>query len=313
MLYSQGVKLEDLGIPAPRRRRRSSRTRARSGTRSPRTITCFAARRRASGSTMRSTTVFGIDERLTAESADRYFDRINECLAQPAFRPRALVRALQHRSDRDHRVAARSARPSPEDPRVRMEGPRGHRVPAGPGRRSRVRRLRGQRRAIRCADRRGHGDVERLSRRTPQSPRVLQDRWARRPPTTATRPRARPTCGAPNASGCSIARCPATITAEEAEAFRGQMLTEMAKMSLDDGLVMQIHPGSFRNHNPLVFRDYGRDKGADIPTPHRLRARIEAAARPVRQRARLDHHPVHARRDDATRASWLRWRATIRC
>jgi hypothetical protein len=48
--------------------------------------------------------------------------------------------------------------------------------------------------------------------------------------------------------------------------FRGQMLTEMAKMSLDDGLVMQIHPGSFRNHNPLVFRKFGRDKGADMPT-----------------------------------------------
>jgi glucuronate isomerase len=40
----------------------------------------------------------------------------------------------------------------------------------------------------------------------------------------------------------------------------------MAAMSVDDGLVMQIHPGSFRNHNPQLFRDYGRDKGADIPT-----------------------------------------------
>jgi len=57
-----------------------------------------------------------------------------------------------------------------------------------------------------------------------------------------------------------------TATAEDAEAFRGQLLTEMARMSLDDGLVMQIHPGSFRNHNPVIFRDYGRDKGADIPT-----------------------------------------------
>ena len=57
-----------------------------------------------------------------------------------------------------------------------------------------------------------------------------------------------------------------TITPAEAEAFRGQMLTEMARMSLDDGLVMQIHPGSFRNHNPRVFARFGRDKGADIPT-----------------------------------------------
>jgi glucuronate isomerase len=45
------------------------------------------------------------------------------------------------------------------------------------------------------------------------------------------------------------------------------MLTEMAGMSLDDGLVMQIHPGSYRNHNDQVFRRYGRDAGADIPTP----------------------------------------------
>jgi len=38
-------------------------------------------------------------------------------------------------------------------------------------------------------------------------------------------------------------------------------------MSLDDGLVMQIHPGAFRNHNRTVYRDFGRDRGADIPTP----------------------------------------------
>ena len=55
------------------------------------------------------------------------------------------------------------------------------------------------------------------------------------------------------------------ITADEAESFRGQMLTEMAQMSVDDGLVMQIHPGSYRNHNPAIFREFGRDNGADIP------------------------------------------------
>ena len=56
-----------------------------------------------------------------------------------------------------------------------------------------------------------------------------------------------------------------TISPAEAEQFRGQMLTEMARMSVDDGLVLQIHPGSMRNHNPAIFRDFGRDKGADIP------------------------------------------------
>ncbi|MEH6774204.1 MAG: glucuronate isomerase, partial [Cereibacter changlensis] len=55
-------------------------------------------------------------------------------------------------------------------------------------------------------------------------------------------------------------------TAEEADAFRGQMLTEMARMSLDDGLVLQIHPGSYRNHSQPVLEKFGRDKGYDIPT-----------------------------------------------
>ncbi|MGH2929729.1 MAG: glucuronate isomerase, partial [Solirubrobacteraceae bacterium] len=52
---------------------------------------------------------------------------------------------------------------------------------------------------------------------------------------------------------------------DEAELFRAQMLTEMAAMSVDDGLVMQIHPGALRNHDRAIFEKYGRDKGADIP------------------------------------------------
>ena len=52
---------------------------------------------------------------------------------------------------------------------------------------------------------------------------------------------------------------------EDAEQFRAQTLTEMARMSLDDGLVMQIHPGSFRDHSPEMFDRYGRDIGFDIP------------------------------------------------
>jgi glucuronate isomerase len=51
----------------------------------------------------------------------------------------------------------------------------------------------------------------------------------------------------------------------DAERFTGHMLNEMARMSIEDGLVMQIHPGSLRNHNPLIFERFGLDKGADIP------------------------------------------------
>jgi glucuronate isomerase len=49
------------------------------------------------------------------------------------------------------------------------------------------------------------------------------------------------------------------------ELFRAQMLTEMARMSVEDGLVMQLHPGSVRNHNRAIYERYGRDTGADIP------------------------------------------------
>jgi glucuronate isomerase len=56
-----------------------------------------------------------------------------------------------------------------------------------------------------------------------------------------------------------------TAYAADLEIFRGQMLTEMARMSVKDGLVMQIHPGSVRNHNAEIFARYGRDMGADIP------------------------------------------------
>lgn len=56
-----------------------------------------------------------------------------------------------------------------------------------------------------------------------------------------------------------------TFTKNEAELFRAQMLTEMAGMSLEDGLVMQIHCGPKRNHNQDVFNKFGRDKGGDVP------------------------------------------------
>src|SRR5246127_966718 len=54
---------------------------------------------------------------------------------------------------------------------------------------------------------------------------------------------------------------------EEQQIFQAQMLTEMAGMSVEDGLTMQLHPGSVRNHNRQVYEKFGRDKGADIPSP----------------------------------------------
>jgi glucuronate isomerase len=55
------------------------------------------------------------------------------------------------------------------------------------------------------------------------------------------------------------------VTTSATTRFTGHMLIEMARMSIDDGLVMQLHPGSLRNHNDTLARRFGRDKGADIP------------------------------------------------
>lgn len=54
-------------------------------------------------------------------------------------------------------------------------------------------------------------------------------------------------------------------TGEDAYQFSGHMLMEMARMSIEDGLVMQLHVGSYRNHNAVIYDPFGPDKGADIP------------------------------------------------
>jgi len=56
-------------------------------------------------------------------------------------------------------------------------------------------------------------------------------------------------------------------TSDDQAHFEAHMLMEMARLSVEDGLVMQIHPGSYRNHNPSLLRAFGRDKGADLPLP----------------------------------------------
>ncbi len=52
---------------------------------------------------------------------------------------------------------------------------------------------------------------------------------------------------------------------EDAYRFTAHMIMEMARMSIEDGLVMQFHVGSFRSHNDFIRVRFGVDKGADIP------------------------------------------------
>ena len=209
-------------------------------------------------------TVFGIDERLTPESADRYFDRIDACLGDDAFRPRALFERFDieviattespldalahHRAIRESGWGGRvitAYRPDPVvDPQfngfaanVAQFGElTGENTSTWSGYLAahRARRAFFKSMGATSTDH-GHPTAKTADLDAMQCQRLLDRALA------------------------------GTMDAAEAELFRAQMLTEMARMSVDDGLVMQIHPGAFRNHNPRVFARFGRDKGADIP------------------------------------------------
>jgi len=264
MLYSQGVPLEDLGVP----RRDGGPVEA-----DPRKIWHrFAAHYHLFRGTPTRTwldhafnTVFGVDERLTPKSADRIYDHINECLATPAYRPRALFERFN--------IEVLATTESPLDPllhhqKIRASGWKGRVVTAY--------------RPDPVVDPHFDGFTDNVAQfgaltgeNTATWTGYLAAHAARRAffksmGATST------DHGHPTARTCDLSagECQRLLdralaghaSADEAEQFRGQMLTEMARMSLDDGLVMQIHPGSFRNHNPQVFARFGRDKGADIPT-----------------------------------------------
>ncbi|HEX6793010.1 MAG TPA: glucuronate isomerase [Casimicrobiaceae bacterium] len=209
-------------------------------------------------------TVFGIDERLTTESADRYFDRIDACLRDGAFRPRALFERFDieviattespldalahHRAIRESGWGGRVITAYRPDPVV---------DPQFAGFATNVARF-GELTGENTSTWSGYLAAHRARRAFFKSMGATSTDHGH--PTAQTADL--------DATQCQrlLDRALAgTIDAAAAELFRAQMLTEMARMSVDDGLVMQIHPGAFRNHNPRVFARFGRDKGADIP------------------------------------------------
>jgi glucuronate isomerase len=264
MLYSQGVPLESLGVP---------RLDGEPVEQDPRKIWRLLAEHwflfRGTPTRVWLThalhDVFGVRERLGPESSDRIYDQIDACLSRPEFRPRALFERFN--------IEVLATTESPLDrlvhhQKIRASGWKGRVITAF--------------RPDPVVDPETEGfsaNLAELGALTGENTRT----WAGYLKALANRRAYFAALGAtstdhghPTATTCDL---PATecerllgaglaggITPEEAERFRGQMLTEMARMSIDDGLVMQIHAGAFRNHNPSVLRAFGRDKGADIPT-----------------------------------------------
>lgn len=265
MLYSQGIPLERLGV-----RRRDGGPVETDG----RTIwRLFVAnwhlfRGTPSQIWMEHTleTVFGLDTPLTSTNADDFFDAMSEKLASPEFRPRALF----DRFGIEVIATTDSALDSLEHhDAIRASGWKGRVVPTY--------------RPDNVIDPEFegfHGHLAKLAQMTGEDALTWKGYLAahrKRRAFFKARGATASDHGHPCATTANLSETEASalfakvargsVTPAEADIFRGQMLTEMAKMSLDDGLVLQIHPGSWRNHNAGIFRDFGRDMGADIPSP----------------------------------------------
>ncbi|MBO6757509.1 MAG: glucuronate isomerase [Roseibium sp.] len=263
MLCSQGIRLEDLGVSALDGRPVETDGRA-IWRRFAENYHLFRGTPSRLWLDHAFETVFGWTGRLSAETADHAYDHISACLAKPEFRPRALF----ERFNIEVLATTDSA----------LDDLAWHQVLKDDGWSGRViTTYRPD--AVLDPDTPGFAaNVERFGELTGENTFTYDGYLAahrkrrayfRQFGATAT------DHGHPNARTENLDRADAarlyhkalkgTCAAEEADVFRGHMLTEMARMSLDDGMTLQIHAGSMRNHNPAVMRGFGPDKGFDIP------------------------------------------------
>jgi glucuronate isomerase len=273
MLYSQGVPLEQLGIGS-------------TSLADPKGVWRILAKHY---SLFRGTPtrlwldfafqeLFGLEARLSPANADEYYDVIEEKLRTPAFLPRSLFARF--------RLEVLATTDSPLDSlahheTIRASGFKGRIIPTFrpdpvvdpdfPEFKQNLARLA----QLTAADTSSWQAYLSALRQRRLEFKALG--------CTAT-DHGHPTAATADISPDSAARLFHKVASgngdrDERELFRAQMLTEMAAMSLDDGLVMQIHPGSLRDHNKGLCERFGRDVGADIPTPtdyvHALRPLLD--------------------------------------
>jgi glucuronate isomerase len=262
MLYSQGAPLEELGVPAhglpsPADPRKAWRL--------------FAGMQHLFRGTPSKlwldhvfADVFGFEVALGAETADLYFDRINDCLATAPFRPRALY----ERFNIELLATTEGAHETLEHHQaIRASGWKGRVVTAYRPDAVVDPEHEQFRPALQRFGELTGEDVEGWQGYLAAHRRRRQDFIAMGATSTDHgHPTAATADLSPSEAEALFAQViSGPVAPETAELFRAQMLTEMARISLDDGLVMQIHPGSFRNHNRWLHQAFGRDKGADIP------------------------------------------------
>ncbi|MBO1752479.1 glucuronate isomerase [Actinotalea sp. BY-33] len=228
--------------------------------------------------------VFGVTERPSADSADRLYDAITERLATPEFRPLALVDSLgmeilattdpatatlaDHGALAERGWGERIVPTFRPDALLHLDAPTWAADVALLAERADLavdsydgylRALEARRRAFLAAGARATDHGHLAADTTPLS--------------------------AEDAGRIFAAALRGEVTTAEATAFSGHMLFEMARMSTEDGLTMQLHPGVLRNHDPQVLTQRGPDVGYDIP----VSTEFSRSLRPLLEA--FGHHP----------------------
>lgn len=263
MLYSQGIPLERLGIP---------RTDGAPVEQDHRKIWQIFAehlylfRGTPSGIWLKQELhdVLGVEERLTGENAQAIYDQIAEKLASPDFTPRKLferfdIEVLCTTDAASDDLAAHQA--------IRESGWAGTVIPTfrpdavvnldTPGWRANLDAL---------SDACGFSvDSYRALIMALEERRAFFKSMGARATDHAALTAYTGELSPSEADAIFQRALHGTATAEDARRFTGHMLIEMARMSIEDGLVMQMHVGAFRNHNPAIFERFGPDMGCDIP------------------------------------------------
>ena len=210
--------------------------------------------------------VFGFDIVLDEHSADYYYDTINEALARDDFKPRALFERFN--------IEVLSTTESPIDELAH------HKAILGSYWKGRVISAYRPDNVVDAEHENFYNDLPIFGELSGENLgdfksylRAHQNRRAYFKSTGVTSSdHGHPTAQTADLSVIDAEALYQKILAKKHDAndaalFRAQMLTEFAKMSLEDGLVLQIHAGAYRNHNKKLFDKYGRDKGGDHPSP----------------------------------------------
>jgi glucuronate isomerase len=264
MLYSQGVSLESLGIPQV------------DGLQSvdPREVWRIFARHYYlfRGTPTRLwldyafSELFGLTERLSSANADEYYEVIAKKLATAEFLPRSLF----DRFNIEALATTDSALDSLEfHQAIRASGWKGRVLPTFrpdavidaeySGFQANLKKL-GEVSSIDVSTWKGYLDALRSRRAFFKANGATATDHGHLTALTAD-------LSLPEAERLYSRVYTGKMNPGDVELFQAQMLTEMAGMSAEDGLTMQLHPGSVRNYNKAVYEKFGRDKGADIPSP----------------------------------------------